>query len=113
MLVEGGILLFTVFDHDMITANDFSGMSVLPLHRIPGCRHPPGTAAGPTPLELNHTLPLFIITEETRCRPLTELGYRLAKGDSDAANFFKVNKKILGNLRKLVKEGSKTSLFSI
>ena len=111
--MEGGILLFTVFDHDIITANDFSGMCVLPLHRIPGCRHPPGATASSAPLEPNHTLPIFFFTEETRCRPLTELGQRLAKGDSDASNFFKVNKKILGNLKKLVKDGSKTSLFAM
>ena len=45
-------------------------------------------------------------------KSLLELGSKLKKGDSRATSFFKVNKKILGNLKKLFKEGSKTSLFS-
>jgi hypothetical protein len=98
MALQGGILLLTVFDHDIITSNDFMGMCVVSLNSIPGAT---STTHPSSPSQRNHTLPLFIITDDTMSRSLLELGTRLKKGDSRATSFFKVNKKILGNLKKL------------
>ena len=105
MTLHGGILLLTVFDYDMITSNDFTGMCVVALNSVP-------VASTADSSQQNHTLPLFVITDDNMSKSLLELGSRLKKGDSRATSFFKVNKKILGNLKKLFKEGSKTSLFS-
>lgn len=106
MTAEGGVLLLTIFDHDIITSDDFTGICVIPLNSIPGSTPDPSPSS-----KRNHTLPLFVITEETMSKSLVELGNRLHRGDSRAASFFKTNKKLLGNLKKLVKEGSKTNLF--
>ena len=108
MTLHGGILLLTVFDYDMITSNDFTGLCVVALNSVPGA----STAGASSSSQQNHTLPLFVITDDNMSKSLLELGSRLKKGDSRATSFFKVNKKILGNLKKLFKEGSKTSLFS-
>lgn len=106
MALQGGVLLLTVFDHDIITSDDFTGLCVVPLNSVPGA-----TATPSSPTQRNHTLPLFVITDDIS-RALIELRNRFKKGDTRATNFYKVNKKILGNLKKLFKEGSKTSLFS-
>ena len=104
MTTKGGILLLTVLDHDIITADDFMGMCVVALDSVPGSTQDSS--------QRNRTLPLFVITEDSKSRSLVELGNRMSRGDSRATSFFKVNKKIFGNLKKLVKEGSRSSLFS-
>ena len=107
MAVEGAVLLLTVYDYDMITANDFTGMSVVALNDVPGHSSYKGPSS---PELLNLTLPVFVLKEEDKIRSLLELINRAQKGDARALNFFKINKML--NLKKLIKEGSKSSLFS-
>lgn len=97
---KGSILLLTFYDYDLITADDYMGMCVVPLHTLPGLPSVPTHSS-----RLNLTLPLFILTENTKSRAASELSGRAHKGDARAINFFKVNKKILGgDLAKLFKE---------
>lgn len=109
LATEGGILLLTIFDHDVLTPDEFTGMCVVPLNGVSGLA---SCSSPSSPVQRNHTLPLFVISEDSMSKYLLELGVRSHKGDSLAANFFKINKKILGNIKKLFKEKSKSSLFS-
>ena len=69
MTLHGGI-----FDYDMITSNDFTGMCVVALNSVPGA----STAGASSSSQQNHTLPLFVITDDNMSKSLLELGSRLS-----------------------------------
>ena len=98
--VQGSILLLTLYDYDLITADDFMGMCVVPLHTLPGV----GPVATGRSSRQNLVLSLFQLSDSTKSRAASELTDRANKGDPRAVNFFKVNCKILGgNIEKLFK----------
>jgi len=98
--IQGSILLLTLYDHDIITADDFMGMCVVPLHTLPGVE--PGSKDRSSRQNLD--LSLFQLSDSSQSRAASELADRAHKGDPRATNFFKVNGKILGgNIEKLFK----------
>jgi hypothetical protein len=97
---EGAALLFSVFDHDIVGANDFAGVCVVSCSDIPRLASPESSLTDPNaPQRVNLTLPLFRFTHETP--NFIELDARARLGDDKASDFFKVNKKLLGHLSDL------------
>ena len=97
--MEGTVLLLSVFDHDIVGANDFAGMCVVACKDIPRLASPEESLMDPrSPQKKNLTLPLFHYAKATPA--FVELDARAHLGDTKAADFFKVNKyhKLLGNL---------------
>ena len=100
MDVEGTVLLLSVFDHDIVGANDFAGMCVVSCKDLPQLVSPEASLTDPdAPQRKNLTLPLFRYTSETPA--FVELDARARLGDDKATSFFKVNKKLLGHLSRL------------
>ena len=96
MEVEGTVLLLSVFDSDVVGANDFAGMCVVACKDFPQLLPSEASLTDPnSPQRKNLTLPLFRYTSETH---LSELDTRARLGDGKASDFFKVNKKLLGHL---------------
>ena len=112
MARKGTILLFTIFDYDMFTKNDFTGLCAVALDSIPWTPTPSTSQdkSATTGTRKNLILPLFVVSEDSNTPALLELVSRSVKGDSMASSFFKANKTILGNVEKLYREGSRTSL---
>ena len=109
MDVEGTVLLLSVFDHDVIGANDFAGMCVVACKDIPQLASPEASLTDPdAPQRKNLTLPLFRYTSETPV--FAEMDARSHLGDAKAANFFKVNKNLLGHLSRLRHRSSSKNL---
>lgn len=97
---DGTVLLLSVFDHDIVGANDFAGMCVVACKDIPQLASPEMSLVDPNaPQRKNLTLSLFRYTRETPA--FVEMNARSRVGDSKACEFFKVNKKLLGHLSKL------------
>lgn len=97
---EGTALVLSVFDHDIVGANDFAGMCVVACKDIPQLASTEASLTDPNaPQRVNLTLPLFRYTHETPA--FAELDARARLGDDKASNFFKVNKKLLGQLSDL------------
>ena len=108
---EGAILLLSVFDHDIVGANDFAGMCVVACKDIPQLIPPEASLTDPNaPQRVNLTLPLFRYTQETPA--FAELDARARLGDDMASEFFKVNKKLLGHLSHLRHRLSSRSLMA-
>ena len=98
--IEGTILLLSVFDHDIVGANDFAGVCVVACKDIPQLISPEASLTDPdAPQRKNLTLPLFHYTNETPA--FAELDARARLEDHKANEFFKVNKKLLGHLSHL------------
>ena len=96
MDVEGTVLLLSVFDSDVVGADDFAGMCVVACKDIPQLLPSEASLTDPnTPQRKNLTLPLFRYTSETQ---LSELHARAHLGDGNASDFVKANKKLLGHL---------------
>ena len=109
MDVNGGVLLLSVFDHDIVGANDFAGMCVVSCKDIPRLASPETSLTDPNaPQRKNLTLPLFRYTKETPA--FAEIVARSRLGDTKASEFFKVNKKLLGHLSELRHRLSSKSL---
>ena len=107
--MEGTVLLLSVFDHDIVGANDFAGMCVVACKDIPRLASPEESLIDPNaPQRKNLTLPLFRYTSETPA--FVELDARARLGDDNATAFFKVNKKLLGHLSTLRQRLSSRSL---
>ena len=108
---EGAILLLSVFDHDIVGANDFAGMCVVACKDIPQLVSSEASLTDPNaPQRMNLMLPLFRYTTETPA--FAELDIRARLGDDKASEFFKVNKKLLGHLSRLRHLLSSRSLSS-
>ena len=100
MDIEGAILLLSIFDHDIVGADDFAGMCVVACKDIPQLVSPEASLTDPNaPQQMNLTLPLFHYTTEMPA--FAELDARARLGDDKASEFFKVNKKLLGHLSHL------------
>lgn len=109
MNVEGAVLLMSVFDHDIVGANDFAGMCVVACKDLPQLSSPEASLTDPNaPQRMNLTLPLFRCTHETPA--FVELDARARLGDDKASEFFKVNKKLLGHLSRLRHQLSSKSI---
>lgn len=96
---DGTVLLLSVFDHDVVGANDFAGMCVVACKDIPQLVSTERSFTDPNaPQRKNLTLPLFRISYETPA--FAELDTRSHLGDAKAVNFFKMNKtlSLLGDL---------------
>ena len=107
--VEGTVLLFSVFDHDIVGANDFAGMCVVDFRDIPQLSSSEHSLTDPdAPQRKNLTLPLFRYTSETPA--FVELDARARLTDDKATDFFKANKKLLGHLSRLRQRLSSKSL---
>ena len=106
---EGAILLLSVFDHDIVGANDFAGMCVVACKDIPQLVSSEASLTDPNaPQRMNLTLPLFRYTHETPA--FVELDARARLRDDKASEFFKVNKKFLGHLSHIRHRLSSRSL---
>lgn len=100
MDTEGATLLLSIFDHDIVGANDFAGVCVVACKDIPQLVSSEASLTDPdAPQRKNLTLPLFRYTHETPA--FAELDARARLGDDKASEFFKVNKKLLGHLSQL------------
>ena len=96
---EGTVLLLSVFDHDIVGANDFAGMCVVACKDIPHLSSPEESLIDPNaPQRKNLTLPLFHYSKATPA--YVELEARAHLGEAKAAEFFKMNKhhQLLGSL---------------
>ena len=109
MDIEDTVLLLSVFDHDIVGANDFAGMCVVACKDIPQLVSSEASLIDPNaPQRKNITLPLFRYTSETPA--FVEIDARSRLGDAKATSFFKVNKKLLGHLSQLRHRMSSRSL---
>lgn len=107
--MDGTVLLLSVFDHDIVSANDFAGMCVVACKGIPQLISSEASLTDPdSPQRKNLTLPLFRYTSETPV--FVEIVARSRLGDAKAMGFFKVNKKLLGHLTRLRHRLSSKSL---
>ena len=98
---HGAVLLLSVFDHDLVGANDFAGMCVVACKDIPRMVSPEASLTDPrTPQRKNLTLPLFRYSSETP--PFVELDVRAHLGDDKANDFFKTSRthNLLGSLHQ-------------
>ena len=105
----GAVLLLSVFDHDIVGANDFAGMCVVSCKDIPRLASAQASLTDPRAAQRkNLTLPLFRCYKETLA--FRELDVRSHLGDAKANDFFKMskNQNFLGDLSLL---RHRTSLF--
>lgn len=93
MAKDGCILLLTVFNHNRI-ANNFTGICVVDCKHIPHLDSFQASSHPNTPQPKNFNLPLFHLTTKTAM--LSELHIRSILGESEATEFFKQNRKVLG-----------------
>lgn len=101
----------TIFDYNVIGANEFTGMCVVDCKDIPQMASPQASLTDPNaPQRKNLTLPVFRYTSETPV--FVEIDARARLGDDKANDFFKTckNTNLLGNLHQL---RHNTSVFDI
>ena len=104
---EGTVLVLTVFDYNLIGANEFTGMCVVDCKDIPQMASPQASLTDPNvPQRKNLTLPVFRYTSVTPI--FVEIDARARLGDDNANDFFKTsrNTNLLGNLHQLRQNAS-------
>ena len=107
-------MLLTVFDYNVIGANEYVGMCVVGCKDIPRLASPEASLTDPDAAQqANLTLPLFRYTTETPV--FAELDARAGLGDEKANDFFKTSKylNLLGNLHQIRRYASVLDSMSL
>ena len=90
--VKGAAVLVEVYDHDLLSSNDFIGMALVSLQSIPAVSSSDDSSLTSCSQHLIETIPLFIPVDSPALAELTNRA--MGKKDLNAYEFVKNIKKL-------------------